>query len=226
MMGRINSSSPNPCAIAYYKIFRKNSYSYHFTTKGVFPLHDIVFRIILFLCLLVFAAWCIYMGITSRPHKLKKAPISLFFSKQVPHTLGTPVHTLYNTKTDFFAAALCGCLLITCIAMLLNGYGSLLYLVPCCLGIGYNIWLATRKLLLYENAIVVSSLTGQKIYFLDEIDYLCSYNVVNIFNHGISYGYRLIRNNTVSISLPKTSFKEIDVIEEFYRQSPYLINPA
>ncbi|MDL2233465.1 hypothetical protein LJC63_07795 [Ruminococcaceae bacterium OttesenSCG-928-L11] len=187
-------------------------------------MNDIIIRLVLLAGLFALAVFCIVMGIKSRPHKLKKAPVQITFEKNLPRELGEPLAVLCSTKSQLVAAVIWAAILVLVIAMLLNGHGSVIYLIPGCFGMGYNLWLSARKLLLYENAVVVQSLTGRKVYYLDEIDCIVSYNIVNAFNRGVSYGYRLRKDGNELISFPKGSFQELDRIEEVYRHSPYVSN--
>ncbi|MDL2294401.1 hypothetical protein LJC60_07195 [Ruminococcaceae bacterium OttesenSCG-928-D13] len=185
-------------------------------------MNGIVGRVVLLVGLFALAAFCIVMGIKSRPHKLKKEPLQITFEKNLPHELGEPLAVLNSTKSQLVAALIWAAILVLVITMLINGRGSVIYLIPAGFGAGYNFWLFTRKLLLYENAVVVQSLTGPKVYYLDEIDCLVSYNIVNAFNRGVSYGFRLQKNGNVLTSFPKGSYQQLDRIEEVYRSSPYV----
>lgn len=179
-------------------------------------------RVVVIVGLFVIAGFCIVMGKRSRPHNLEKEAVTMTFNKNLPHELYEPLAVLNSTKGELVGTAIWAAVFAGIIVMLFNGQGNALYLIPCGFGILYTLWLSTRKLLIYENALVLKTLTGSKVYYLDEIDCIVSYNIVNSFNRGISYGYRLHRNGEVILSLPKGSFKEIDIIEKVYQQNPYL----
>ena len=161
------------------------------------------------------------VGLKSRPHKLKKEYISFVFRANLPHELEEPVAVLHSTKSELVATFFWTGMLVFCIVLLTRGQGSVLYPVASCGGMLYTLWLSTRKLLLYPNAVVHQSLTGRKVYFLDDLERIESYNIVNAFNRGVSYGYSLRQNGKEVLRLPKGSFKTIDRLEEVYRDSPY-----
>jgi len=182
----------------------------------------IIFTIAASLILLALGVFFIVKGARSRPYKLKKSPICITFRQNMPHELREPLATIHSTKTELFGTAIWLCILAVVVCLLINGYGEFFYLVPCCIGVFYTLWLSTRKLLLYANAVVVRSITGRKVYYLDEITSLESYNVVNSFNKGVSYGYALYKGKDAVVSFPKGSYKDIDRIEEVYRGNVYM----
>ena len=163
------------------------------------------------------------IGIKSRPHKLKKEYIRLVFRANLPHELEEPWNIVKSSKTELIGTAVWVVVLAGVIALLAAGQGHVIYLFPSCGGVIYTFWLANRQLLLYPNAVVYQTLTGRKVYFLDELDYIESYNIVNDFNRGVSYGYQLVQEGKVVLALPKGAFKHIDFIEIVYGDSPYRV---
>lgn len=183
---------------------------------------DILIRIIMCAALFLFAGFCIKMGVTSRPHKLKKNQIQITFKKNLPHELYEPLAVLKSSKGELVGTVIWAAILVLVIIMQIKGYGNILYIISGSVGMCYTFWLSSRKLLLYENAVVLKTLTGNKTFYLDEIDFIVSYNILNSFNRGVSYGYRLHRDGNVLVSFPKGSFKQIDRLEDVYRDSRYI----
>ena len=179
-------------------------------------------RIIVIVALLVLGIVFAVVGLRSRPHKLKKNFVRITFRKNLPHEPGELLAVINSTKTELLAAAIWFAILVFVTFLLLSGNGSFLYILSSAVGTFYNLRIGTRKLLLFDNAIVVQTITGRKVYWLDEITCIESYNIVNSFNRGVSYGYRLSQNENTLLELPAGAFKEFAGLEEVYRHSAYI----
>ena len=182
----------------------------------------IMFTMATSVILLALGVFFMVKGARSRPYKLKKLPVRITFRQRMPHELRESLATIHSTKTELFGTVIWLGVLAVVVGLIINGYGKFFYIIPCCIGVFYTLWLSTRKLVLYANAVVVQSITGRKVYYLDEVTSLESYNVVNSFNKGVSYGYALYRGKEAVVSFPKGSYKDIDRIEEAYRGSIYV----
>ena len=179
-------------------------------------------RIIIITLFFAFGVFCIVKGTRSRPYKLKKASVSMKFRKNLPHELGQPLEILRSKKTELIGTVIWAVVGAASFLYWLWDDGNLFYVAVSFVAAFYTFWLSSRKLVLYDNAVVLKAIVGGKTWFLDEIDVLQSYNIVNSFNRGVSYGYKLMRGDEVVYLFPKGAFENIDHIEEVYRQSPYL----
>ena len=172
--------------------------------------------------LIAIGAFCFIMGMKSRPKNLKKPPVRLRFKKNLPHDLETPLAVLHSTKSELIGTLIWAALTVVSVLLLLRGMGNPLFLAPCGIGVVYTLWISTRQVLLYPNAVLLKTLFHKKVFWLDEVDSIVSYNILNSFNRGVSYGYKILQNEAVVLTLPKGSFKSVDRIEEVYRGSRYL----
>jgi len=179
-------------------------------------------RLIIFVSLLVLGALFTVMGIKSQPYKLKKSPVRITFRKNIHHELEKELATISSAKTELAGTVIWAAMAVLCIFLIINGVGNPVYVVSSCFGMCYTFYLAMRKIILYENAVVMKTILGRKVWFLDEIDEIVSYNIVNSFNRGVSYGYKLRLREKDVCSIPKNAFKGIDIIEEVYKNSRYI----
>jgi len=178
-------------------------------------------KIIMGLGLLALGIVFSIIGMRSRPHGLKKELVRIVFAKGLPRELAEPLAVLRASKSELVGTVIWTIVFIGTIVLLAHGYGKILYTVLSLFGTAYTLYLSCRRLLLYDNAIVLQTLLGHKVYYLDDLDWIESYNIINSFNRGVSYGYRLRQHQAVLVSFPKGSFKELDLIESVYRHSPY-----
>ena len=182
----------------------------------------ILFTIATSIALLAAGMFFLVKGIKSRPYKLKKEPLAMIFRKNLPHELYEPLEVVCSSKTELIGVFAWVIIAVFTIFLIIGDNGSILYVLVACGGAFYNFWLANRKILFYENAVVFKTITSTKTCFLDDIDAIISYNIVNAFNRGVSYGYKLVCGEETVMDFPKSSFKNIDCIETLYRHSAYI----
>ena len=180
-----------------------------------------VIKIIIGLSLVALGVVFFAIGLKSRPHKLKKEFMRIIFAKGQPRELAEAHTVIHSSKSELVGTFIWLLMLAGTIALQVKGYGNPIYIALSAFGALYTLYLSFRRVLLYDNAIVLQTFLGHKVYHLDDIDWIETYNIVNSFNRGVSYGYRLRKGETVLVSFPKGTFKEIDLIESVYRHSPH-----
>jgi len=185
-------------------------------------MEHITIRVLIGAALLALAVFCVFKGATSRPHKLKKQPVLITFRKSIPHELEEKIEIMHGSRIELLFSFLLTLFVIWSYLQYIWNHGELLYVIAPLPGVLATAWHGSHDVVFYENAIVHKYLLGKKIYFLDEIDAISTYNVTNSFNRGVSYGYRLVCGEETLLDLPKGRFKKIDSIENIYRNSKYI----
>lgn len=178
-------------------------------------------RLIIIVGLLLVGGWAIRMGARSRPHALKKEPVRILFTRgDWPRELAEPVRTIGSRWLgESIAAAVWVVVGAGILYMrLTEGTGSYLYLIPSLFGAVYNIYLASRRLYVYENAIELRTVFNRQVFFLQDVDCMESYNVVNSFNRGKSFGYQLTRDGEALCRFPNGSYRDLTSLEEIFTE--------
>lgn len=176
-------------------------------------------RVLLIVVCFGLALFFIYKMVTSKPYHLKKKDqIRIVFRKDIPlKPKGEFIKSLLPKRIGNLVVVLLSiCVLAFLVVAFISthDFTLLLFMIPTIgFGIVQYLYKMTLQIDIYEFAIVFKSLLSEKKYHLHDIDTLESYNVVNIFNKGSSYGYRLKKNNEMICQLDKRDFKNIDEIE-------------
>lgn len=179
-----------------------------------------IVRVLIIAGLFLLGLFCIVMGFKSRPHKLKKEPITIrFSSRSIPHHLDAPAEVISSRGVgDLVGAVIWAAIGVLMVVLgIRSGDASyFVYTVPCTLAAGYNLNLSTRKLCLHQNAIEFRSLLKKRVFYLDEIDSIQSYNIVNSFNRGKSFGYAIMKDGKSVMQLGDGEYKNLPRLESFF----------
>ena len=76
----------------------------------------------------------------------------------------------------------------------------------------------TKRVHIYHYGIIVKSILRNKSYSFNELDYLESFNILNLFHKGISYGYRFMKDNQVIVSMDIRQYPEVIHIESVFEK--------
>ena len=150
---------------------------------------------------------------------MDKAYVRIVFAKDAPHALTKPLAVLYSEKARWWEIVFFMVIFALDIWALI--YGNIMPLLAWALVMLMFSWRISHRLCLYDGAIVQRILFWRKTYYLNQIDWLESYNIEDKFSRITSQGYRLWKDGAALASFPKNSFKEIDLIASVYACSPY-----
>jgi hypothetical protein len=176
-----------------------------------------IIRIIVIGSLLLLGIFAFIMGILSRPHKLKKAYFKVIFKKDgwsgYP---GSMLNTIYARKTGDRIAAIVWLVIASFVVyLLITAYHGeyILFLVSSLFGVLYNLYLTTRRIIIYDNAIEDKNIIKSKLFKYNEIDCIETYNIVNSFNRGKSFGYQIIQNKVIACRFDNRHYIKLDALE-------------
>ena len=184
-------------------------------------------RLIITLLLLAFATFCIYKAVTTKPHKFKKTEtFTVNFQKNLPTIEhGEELACFYSKKYPLIPAALLflGSASSVFFAIYYRTPGILVVTLVCALAISFAND-ATRRIYVYEYALVNKSRLRTETYWLHDLDRLESYNIISSLTFkGVSYGYRLVSHaNEVLLSLTPGEYKNLEDIEDLFIKHPFI----
>ena len=177
------------------------------------------------LLIFVFAVFCIYKAVKTKPHKLKKEKtFTIIFQKSLPTVEYGEELACFHRKKD----------LLIPVVVIFGGFVSFVffaiyYRTPEIL-VGTLVCIPaislandlTRRIYVYEYAIVNKSRLQTQTYWLQDIERLESYNIISSLNFkGISYGYRLVsQENEVLLALSLKEYKNLEDFEGLFINHP------
>ena len=177
------------------------------------------------LLLFVFAVFCIYKGVKMKPHKLKKEKtFTITFQKSLPTVEYGKELSCFHRKKDLLIPVIViflGFVSFVFFAIYYRTPGILVGTLVCIPAISFANDL-TRRIYIYEHAIVNKSQLQTQTYWLQDIERLESYNIISFLNlKGISYGYRLVsQENEVLLALSLKEYKNLEDIEDLFINHP------
>ena len=177
-------------------------------------------RIIVIIGLLALGVFCWRKGMTSRPHKLKKEPLRIWFARKSPGAEpGEIVDIIPSAKlAEGIATAVWLAVAVGAFLAWRRGAGSPLFVLLALFGAVYNFQLTTRRIEIYAEAIVFCSLFRRMVFPLADVDCLEAYNTVNAFGRGVNFGYQLRRGGETLCRFPNGSYRDLQRLEDIFSE--------
>ena len=185
-------------------------------------------KVLTILTLLGAGIFCVYKMVTVKPHRLKKEnPYYIAFRDDLP-TVGSreELGCFAARKSNLVGTIIFGLFIIFVIFLgnWLHDISYAFFLIPLTLVLFHTLDEGTKKVIIQQNGIAVKSVLRKKFYPYSELDYLASYNVLNVFHKGVSYGYQFMKDGKSVISLDIRQYPEIEYIESIFESLPDVIS--
>ena len=176
------------------------------------------------LALLGAGIFCVYKMVTVKPHRLKKeSPYYIAFRDDLPTVESHEELGRFSARKSNLIGTVIFALFIIFVISLgkwLHDITYAFFLAPLTLVLFHTLDEGTKKVIIQQNGIVVKSVLRKQYYPYSELDYLVSYNVLNMFHKGVSYGYRFIKDGKSVISLDIRQYPEIEYVESLFESLP------
>lgn len=171
--------------------------------------------------------FCLYKMFTVKPHRLKKEGIySVYFRDDLPDDIQGKELARFNANKGNLAGTVIFSLLIVVVivaAVYLRAISYTFFLIPLTLVLLHTLDEGTKSVGIYKSGIVIRSILRKKFYPYKELDCLKSYNVLNSFHKGISYGYCFLGKGEQIISMDIRQYPTIAQIETIFAAMPGIL---
>ena len=186
-------------------------------------------KVLTILALLGAGIFCVYKMVTVHPHRLKKEKTYyIAFRNDLPTVeLPEELGCFRASRSNLVGTVLFGlfALFILFSGRWLHDMSYFFFLFPLTLVPFHTLEEGTKKITIQPNGILVKSVLRKKFYPYSELDYLMSYNVLNAFHKGVSYGYQFVKDDKRVISMDIRQYPQIAHIETIFDNLPDIIKP-
>lgn len=184
-------------------------------------------RILIIVALFGAGSFCLYKMFTVKPHRLKKEYIySISFRNDLPDDIqGGELARFDASRGNLVGTVIFGLFIVAVIvaAVWLRSGSYVFFSIPLMLGLLHTLDEGTKSVGIYQSGIIIKSILRKRPYSYKELDGLRSYNVLNSFHKGVSYGYCFFRKGQQIISMDIRQYPTIAQIETVFAAMPDIL---
>jgi hypothetical protein len=184
-------------------------------------------RILIILALFGAGGFYVYKAVKVKPHRLlKECNYSVVFRSDLPSAEAGDEITCFTAKRGILIATVIFVCLIPVVAfwgIMANDFSVVLYIALMMIPILHTLNEGTKQVYIHQFGIVIKSAMRKKFYPYKELNCLESYNVLNAWHKGISYGYRFWWRKGVLIKMDIRNYPEVHRIETVFEALPNVI---
>lgn len=171
--------------------------------------------------------FCLYKMFTVQPHRLKKEDVySISFRDDLPDDIqGKELARFEASSGNLVGTVIFGLFIVVVIiaAICLRIISFVLFLIPLTMALLHTLDEGTKNVGIYQSGIVIKSVLREKFYPYKEINCLRSFNVLNSFHKGVSYGYCFLGKERQIISMDIRQYPTIAQIETVFAALPDIL---
>jgi len=160
--------------------------------------------------------------VTVKPQRLKKErDYCVYFRSDLPCAEpGSELACFAAKRNNLIGTAVFACLIpiVAYLGILAHDPVFVFYIILVSFALLHTLHEGTKKIHIHQFGIIIKSAIYKKFYPYNELEALQSYNVLNAFHKGISYGYRLIKNGQVLLSMDVRQYPNINSIETVFNE--------
>ena len=177
-------------------------------------------RVFLAVLFLAAGGFFLYKMVTMKPHKLKKEQaFRVDFRSDLPAADSAEVWAVFHASrgnlagSGLFAAAV---LFLLYAGVSQKDIAYFIYLIPAGIMLFHTLKEGTKQVRICGDGIRIKTLFGAVFFSYNELDYTESYNVINSFYKGVSYGYRFMKQGQVVLRMDIRQYPEVGDIETVF----------
>ena len=177
-------------------------------------------RIFLAVLFLAAGGFFLYKMVTTEPHKLKKEQaFRIDFGSGLPAGASEEVWAVFYASkgnlagSGLFAAAV---LFLLYAGIRQKDVAYFVYLIPAGIMLFHTLKEGTGQVQICSDGIRLKNLFGVQFFGYHELDYAESYNVINSFYKGVSYGYRFVKQGQVVLRMDIRQYPGAEDLEAVF----------
>lgn len=171
--------------------------------------------------------FCLRKMLTVQPHRLmKENHCFVAFRTAVPGAEpGTEYARFDASRSNLVGTAIFAILFVVvgAIGIRLQMPSFAVYLFPLTLGLLHTLNEGMKSVRIHRYGIVVKNAFGRNFHPYATLDCLESYNVLNSFHKGVSYGYRWVKEGREAVAMDMRQYPDVARIESVFAAHPELV---